>query len=69
MLVISGDVYVTMQSTSLTRKCPATGTQVWVASLTLDCNGVFAIKSYAGRVFFQGTHKVRDDLQLSHFVG
>ena len=48
--------YVTMQITFLTRKfrnvkrnlhCDVVHiTTVWVSSLTLDCNGVFAIKAY-----------------------
>ena len=48
--------YVTMQITFLTRKfrngernlhCDAVQiTTKWVSSLTLDCNGVFAIKAY-----------------------
>ena len=48
--------YVTMQITSLTRKfrngernfhCDVVHiTTKWVSSLTLDCNGVFAIKAY-----------------------
>ena len=51
--------YVTMQSTFLTRKfrngernlhCDVLHiTTKWVSSLTLDCNGVFAIKAYGGR--------------------
>ena len=49
--------YVTMQSTFLTRKfrngernlhCDVLHiTTKWVSSLTLDCNGVFAIKAYS----------------------
>ena len=49
--------YVTMKITFLTRKfrngernlhCDVVHiTTVWVSSLTLDCNGVFAIKAYA----------------------
>ena len=49
--------YVTMQITFLTRKfrngernfhCDVVHIATkWVASLTLDCNGVFAIKAYA----------------------
>ena len=49
--------YVTMQITFLTRKfrngernlhCDVVHiTTKWVSSLTLDCNGVFAIKAYA----------------------
>ena len=49
--------YVTMQITILTRKfrnrernlhCDVVHiTTKWVSSLTLDCNGVFAIKAYA----------------------
>ena len=27
------------------------GTTKWVSSLTLDCNGVFAIKAYCGAYF------------------
>ena len=48
--------YVTMQMTFLTRKfrnaernlnCDVVHiTTKWVSSLTLDCNGVFAIKAY-----------------------
>ena len=48
--------YVTMQITFLTRKfrnvernlhCEVVHvTTKWVSSLTLDCNGVFAIKAY-----------------------
>ena len=48
--------YVTMQITFLTRKfrngklnlhCDVVHiTTKWVSSLTLDCNGVFAIKAY-----------------------
>ena len=48
--------YVTMQITFLTRKfrnvernlhCDVVHiTTVWVSGLTLDCNGVFAIKAY-----------------------
>ena len=48
--------YITMQSTFLTRKfrngernlhCDVVHiTTKWVSSLTLDCNGVFAIKAY-----------------------
>ena len=51
-----GNVYVTMQITFLTRKfrnrernlhCDVVHiTTKWVSSLTLDCNGVFAIKAY-----------------------
>ena len=50
--------YVTMQITFLTRKfrngernlhCDVVHiTTKWVSSLTLDCNGVFAIKAYRG---------------------
>ena len=49
--------YVTMEITFLTRKfrngernlhCDVVHiTTKWVSSLTLDCNGVFAIKSYS----------------------
>ena len=49
--------YVTMQITFLTRKfrnvechlhCDVVRiTNVWVSSLTLDCNGVFAIMAYS----------------------
>ena len=49
--------YVTMQITFLSRKfrngernlhCHVVHiTTVWVSSLTLDCNGVFAIKAYS----------------------
>ena len=52
--------YVTMQITFLTRKfrngernlhCDVVHiTTKWVSSLTLDCNGVFAIKAYGGDV-------------------
>ena len=31
--------------------------------------GVVRCQSSMGAFFFRGTHKVRDDLQLSHFVG
>ena len=50
--------YVTMQITFITRKfrngernlhCDVVHiTTKWVSSLTLDCNGVFAIKAYGG---------------------
>ena len=50
--------YVTMQITFLTRKfrngernlhCDVVHiTTKWVSTLTLDCNGVFAIKAYCG---------------------
>ena len=53
--------YVTMQITFLTRKfrngernlyCDVVHiTTKWVSSLTLDCNGVFAIKAYGRRSF------------------
>ena len=52
--------YVTMQITFLTRKfrngernlhCDVVHiTTKWFSSLTLDCNGVFAIKAYTGLV-------------------
>ena len=52
--------YVTMQITFLTRKfrngernlhCDVVHiTTKWVSSLTLDCNGVFAIKAYCSRL-------------------
>ena len=45
----SGDVYVTMQITFLTRTCPPARFALYVyrvPSLTLDCNGVFAIKVF-----------------------
>ena len=51
--------YVTMEITFLTRKfrngerilhCDVVHiTTKWVSSLTLDCNGVFAIKAYNGQ--------------------
>ena len=52
MLVFSGDVNVIMQITFLTRKSALIyrrGLRQRVAVLTLDCNGVFAIKTYASR--------------------
>ena len=57
--------YVTMQITFLTRKfrngernlhCDVVHiTTKWVSSLTLDCNGVFAIKAYAGLLWSFGS--------------
>ena len=54
--------YVTMQITFFTRKfrngernlhCDVVHiTTKWVSSLTLDCNGVFAIKAYRGPKLF-----------------
>ena len=52
--------YVTIQITFLTRKfrnvgrnlhCDVHIATIWVSSLTLDCNGVFAIKAYNVAVF------------------
>ena len=47
--VFSGDVYVAMKITFLTRKCPPVRFTLYVyrlSSLTLDYNGVFAINAY-----------------------
>ena len=47
VFVFMGDVYVTMQITVLARKSALINRlRQRVASLTLDCNGVFAIKAY-----------------------
>ena len=50
MFVFRGDVYVTMQIMFLTRKSALIyrrGLRQRVASLTLNCNGDFAIRAYA----------------------
>ena len=69
--------YVTMQITFLTRKfrngernlhCDVVHINTkWVSSLTLDCNGVFAIKAYSCTFkMLQTSHT--DECQVSGFV-
>ena len=65
--------YVTMQITSLTRNfrngernlhCYVVHiTTKWVSSLTLDCNGVFAIKAYSSSVLYVLLYRPSTGLQ------
>ena len=69
--------YVTMQSTFLTRKfrngernlhCDVVHiTTKWVSSLTLDCNGVFAIKAYYSTSL--SSYVPSSTVLISHFKG
>ena len=58
-------VYVTMQITFLTRKSTLIyrrGLRQRVASLTLNCNGDFAIRAYSGSVHVAGLARFQYDI-------
>ena len=48
---------------------PSVRSRLWYFLSPLDGASVRELHCQQAASFFRGTHKVRDDLQLSHFVG